>query len=340
MPLVSVIIPCYNVEQYIERCINSLIQQTIGLENLELIFIDDVSTDSTLSILLNLEKKYPDSVMIVKSPNNRKQGGARNLGIQYASCDYISFVDADDWVEPNMYEKLYSKVSGRNFDVVVSRTFFDYPDGRCEGYIGESDKIIIIEDNNIKDQLNMDLDSGVWNKLYKKTMIIDNNLWFPENLRYEDNYWLSILKLYVQNTYILEEKFYHYCIRLDSTVTGENSPHHLDRLEIELMKLEKYKSLGVFDICHDEIEINFLNLFYVNTLHILFTKFNPIPVDLIQKIIKITLELFPNYRKNRYLLESPDKFHQFLDYLDKQLSEEEWLIIAMSYLKVINNVNS
>lgn len=337
MPLISVIIPCYNAESYIERCINSLVEQTIGLKNLELIFVDDLSTDSTLSILLDFEKKYPESVLIVKSPDNRKQGGARNLGIQYSTCDYISFVDADDWVEPDMYEKLYSKIYDYNYDVVVSRTFFDYPDGRCEGYIGESDRNILIEDNNIKEQLNLDLDSGVWNKLYKKSIIIDNNLWFPENLRYEDNYWISIFKLFAHSIYILEEKFYHYCIRLDSTITGENSPHHLDRLEIELMKLEKYKSLGIFDICHDEIELNFLNLFYVNTLHILFTKFLPIPVDLIQDIVKITLELFPNYKNNSYLLNSPDKFHPFLSYLDMNLNEEDWLRVAIDYLKCIKN---
>ena len=106
---ISIIIPCYMVEQYIDRCVNSLLNQSIGLENLELIFINDASPDLTLSKLLDYEQLYPESILIIDSKENMKQGGARNLGLMYASADYIGFVDSDDWVEPTMFEKLYAK---------------------------------------------------------------------------------------------------------------------------------------------------------------------------------------------------------------------------------------
>ena len=110
MKKVSVIIPCYNVQDYVEQCILSLVTQTIGVDYLEMIAVNDASTDQTLDRLMELEQKYPQSMMVVNCAQNRKQGTARNIGLSYASADYVSFVDADDWMEPAAYEKMYQKI--------------------------------------------------------------------------------------------------------------------------------------------------------------------------------------------------------------------------------------
>jgi glycosyltransferase involved in cell wall biosynthesis len=93
---VSVIIPCYNVEKYIERCLESLERQTIGIGHMEIICVDDASSDGTEDILRSWEKKYPGSIKVVLSERNNRQGAARNIGMQYASGDWVSFVDSDD----------------------------------------------------------------------------------------------------------------------------------------------------------------------------------------------------------------------------------------------------
>ena len=95
-PLISVIIPCYNVSKYLDRCMDSLLKQTIGYNKLELIFINDASTDNTLDMLLGYEEKYPDTVLVINLEENKKQGFARNLALEYATGKYIGYVDSDD----------------------------------------------------------------------------------------------------------------------------------------------------------------------------------------------------------------------------------------------------
>ena len=132
-PKISIILPCYNVEKYIKRCAKSLIEQSIGIENLELIFVNDASADLTLSMLAEIEQEYPNASLVINMPENRKQGAARNIGLQYANADYIGFVDYYDWIEPNMYEKLYLKMNEYNCDLASCYPFEDYPDGRSIG---------------------------------------------------------------------------------------------------------------------------------------------------------------------------------------------------------------
>ena len=110
MAEISIIIPCYNVEKYLMRCFLSLKNQTIGIENLELIFVDDASTDDTWDIIQKIENKYSQNVIAVHCDENGRQGRARNIGMTYATAEYIGFVDSDDWVEPNMFEILLDEM--------------------------------------------------------------------------------------------------------------------------------------------------------------------------------------------------------------------------------------
>ena len=95
--MISVIIPCYNVEKYIDRCLTSLERQTVGMNSLEIICLDDKSADGTLDKLHEWEKKYPDNICIVELPDNGRQGRARNIGLEYATCEWVAFIDSDDW---------------------------------------------------------------------------------------------------------------------------------------------------------------------------------------------------------------------------------------------------
>lgn len=118
MRKISVIIPCYNVASYVDRCITSIVVQTIGIDNLEIICIDDASTDHTWEHLQKWEQKFPENILLIRQEVNRRQGAARNVGLQYASADWVAFVDADDWLEPDYFEQLYAPVTQFECDVV------------------------------------------------------------------------------------------------------------------------------------------------------------------------------------------------------------------------------
>ena len=107
MKKVSVIIPCYNVEIFIDRAVTSMLKQTIGFDNIEVIMVNDCSTDNTLQKLKEYEAKYPDSIMLISLEQNVKQGAARNIAVQYATGEYVCYMDADDYLVPKALEKLY-----------------------------------------------------------------------------------------------------------------------------------------------------------------------------------------------------------------------------------------
>lgn len=328
--LISVIIPCYNVGLYIDKCIQSLVNQTIGIEKLELIFINDASTDNTLDILLYYEKIYSESIVIINLEKNIRQGGARNLGIQYATCDYIGFVDGDDWIEPEMYEELYKYMYHFNYDIVACDFKRDMGDSELiMGATGYQNKSIIIEtDEHRKLLILSDLKGGIWTKIFSKRFLIENQIDFPERLTYEDNYFGALCKIYANKIYIVEKYLYHYFVNPNSTILAANKEHHLDRIKIELMKISEYKSRGFFEKYYHEIEIEFLRLFYINTLHILFTKFDKPDYNVVLYLNESVLKLFPEYLENPYI----EKYQRsWLSLVNMGITEEQLNKIADQY---------
>ena len=113
-PKISVVIPVYGVERYLQQCIDSLINQS--MTEIEYIFVNDASPDGCLDILLDNQAKHPDVIKVIDSPVNKKQGGARNMGVDASRAEFIGFVDSDDFVSPNMYRKLYDAINRTNSD--------------------------------------------------------------------------------------------------------------------------------------------------------------------------------------------------------------------------------
>lgn len=337
---ISVIIPCYNVEAYIDRCLESVMSQTIGLEHLEVIVVNDASTDKTLEKLYQWEQRFPENIMVISYEENIRQGGARNIGLQYASGEYIGFVDADDWIESSMYQELYEKMCQGDYDVVRGKFIrehykeelplpkeerqdveyrFTPQNGICYGQV---------EANGNRGEY-----GSICTGIYKKELLTTHDFCFPEGIAYEDNYWESILRLYVKSIYIVDEIVYHYFINPVSTVTRTDATHHLDRLEIELMKVGELKARGALDIYHDEIEWEFVQRFYLNTWYIIFTRFSYVP-DIFGEMKKQILSLFPAYGKNPYLSQANKREQQLLRLLEMEhdFSVEELERIKTLYL--------
>ena len=117
MKKISIIIPAYNCEKTLVQCLSNVVNQT--LQDIEVIIVNDASTDRTWDIIMECESQFPHLIMAINSDVNRGAGGARNVGLMYASGEYIGFVDSDDIVSPNMYEKLYNEAIRGDYDIVV-----------------------------------------------------------------------------------------------------------------------------------------------------------------------------------------------------------------------------
>lgn len=327
--LISIIIPCYNVEKYIDRCFDSLLHQTIGFEKLEIIMVDDCSTDHTWDKLTAIEAKYPESVMIIHCDENGRQGRARNIGIQYASAPYVGFVDSDDWVEPDMYEKLYQKMEAYECDIIICQFWRDtacYGQEPAPKLTGEADRILKIDSVEKRKILIACKSIGyvVWDKLYTREFLLHNNIFFPERLAYEDHFFSTLLHFYVTRVYILEERLYHYCVNPASTVLSRNAAHHFDVLTVDKMMWEECEKRGFMTVYRKELEFQFLTLCYLLALKAISLRLTESPYDFFLELKKETIKRVPNYHNNPYIKDYLTEMNQMLlQLLELPISEQD-----------------
>ena len=231
---VSIILPVYNVEKYIRQCMDSLINQT--LRELEFIFVDDCSTDNSLSIIEEYAKE-DKRFRIIKLEKNQGQGFARNVGLQYVTGEYIGFVDPDDWVKPNMFERLYQEIKEKDLDIVMCM-----PDGYDEKnavnapfpYFVDANFEHIIDDRifNWRDLSPFQYPMCVWNKLYTKKLFDDNNIDFAEGLDFEDHKVIFGTLLTAEKMYFIREKLYVYRFNREGSVLTDNNRRLIDHIKI------------------------------------------------------------------------------------------------------------
>ena len=307
MAEISIIIPCYNAEKYIMRCFDSLRNQTIGLDKLELIFVDDASTDNTWELLTQIEQMAPESVCIVHLEENVRQGGARNIGLSYSTGNYVGFVDADDWAEPDMFELLYTAAEKSHSDLAFCRYIRDNGKGSLflsgkEKRTDKYDRTLRIETEQHRTDFIVSniIGYGVWDKLFRKDFLLENEIFFPEHLTYEDIYFCSLVYLYAKRVSMVEQILYHYYINDASTVLGRNQVHHKDIFKINDLKWEAYKQRGFLDRQREALEFDFIMSFYMAGFKILALRFDEIPYDDFMKLKKGTLERVPDFENNKY----------------------------------------
>jgi len=210
---VSVIIPIYNGEKYIEECVNSLLDQTIGFNNIEVILVDDNSKDKSKEVINELTKKYSNIKPIFLKTNSGTASEPRNKGIASASSDYIMFLDMDDYYYPEMCEKMYNTITTENVDVITCRyTIGDKSNYRkVKNYFfdNKSSFIKVNNINDLKEILSLGFSTMIWTKIFKKDVILKNSITFPVGDLYEDVYFTSKFYLHAQGI-VLQTDFYGY----------------------------------------------------------------------------------------------------------------------------------
>lgn len=208
MVKVSVIVPVYNSEKYLKRCLDSLVNQT--LKDMEFIIINDGSTDNSEKII----KEYKDKRIRYFKRHNSGIGATRNFGIDNSEGQFIGFVDSDDYVEEDMFERMYNECINNNLDIVV-----------CDYYKIKNEKKEIINfvdfgitTLNEKPNLLTDINLAPWNKIYIKK-IFDKKTYYPVNVKYEDTPFVAMMLSKATRIGKLNLPLYNYIVHSNSQTT-------------------------------------------------------------------------------------------------------------------------
>ena len=228
-PLISIIVPIYNVEKYLEKCVNSIVSQSY--KNLEIILVDDGSQDKCPELCDNFAKT--DSRIKVIHKSNGGLSSARNVGIKFASGDYIALVDSDDYIDSNMYQDMLRLLIENNADLCICN--YEYVDDKdCLYPITFSSPIIdeILNKEEIYKKLNQPVS---WyyitsvNKLYKKDVIIGDV--FPIGRLHEDEFSIHHIFGRCEKIVCTEKKYYYYVQRTGSIMSQRNILSKIDKAD-------------------------------------------------------------------------------------------------------------
>lgn len=297
----SIIVPVFNMagDGKLEYCLESLVNQTIT--DYEIIAVDDCSTDNSLEILRRYEAKYPDRFKVIASPVNKKQGGAKNLGLEIAKGDWIGFIDSDDWITKDYYEKLLKKAEETGADMVG-----------CDYHLTREHSMEIgqVVPNNKPEQTgiltkekyqSLILDGGsLVVKIYRRGIIYDYPNRFPEGIFYEDNAISNSWMLRAKRFEYLQEPMYYYYQHNASTVHTITKKRCEDRMEAARIMVAEARQFGFFDDYKEEIESSFTTLFYVNTLFSYMMGVKKQEFSFIKAMGEEMKKTFPDFRKNKY----------------------------------------
>ena len=288
MVKVSVIVPVYNVEEYISKCLGSLVKQS--LKDIEIIVVNDGTPDNSQVVIDKYVKKYNNIKSFIK-----KNGGlsdARNYGLKYAKGEYISFVDSDDYIDNTMLEKMYNKAKKDNLDIVVCNSIELYDDKEIEKksnlhYSNENVKNYIISP------------PMACTRLYKKN-IFDNNK-FTKGIYYEDLDFTPSLVALTDKIGFVEEGLYYY-VQRNGSIMKQNK--YNEKL-LDIFKVLEKNKKKLYNDYPEEVEYLYItHLLRTATLRFLdYEEYD----ELIDKVIYTMKNTFPNFRKNYYYKKSSYK---------------------------------
>ena len=294
MTKVSIIVPVYNVESYLEKCLDSLVNQT--LKDIEIIVVNDGSPDNSQKIIDEYQKKYKQIKAYKKE--NGGLSDARNFGIKKATGDYIAFVDSDDYVTTDMYEKMYQKAVGGNFDMVVCDLNYIYED---------SEKITRAYSNIEKDTTDIKkamikIYPAAWNKIFKKKLFT-YGVEFKKGVWFEDVEFIYRLLPYIKTIGVIHEPFNQYLQRKGS-ITQSVDPriyHYIDNWN-GIVKY--YQDNELYEKYYQELEYSYVRYLYATFIK-QASKYNLDDyLEAVDKAIKNVKNTFPKYRKNKYFYKS------------------------------------
>ena len=290
---VSVIVPVYKVEEYLSKCLSSLVQQE--LKDIELIIVNDGSPDNSQLIIDKYKKSYSNIKSFIKE--NSGLSDTRNVGIKYATGEYIAFVDSDDSVRLDMYLKMYEKAKEKDFDVVACDVKYVYSD-REEILVTDPKK----DTTNIRDVF-INLYPAACTKIFKRELITKNNIYFKSGVWYEDVEFMYRLLPYIKSIGVIHEPFYEYLQR-EKSITSSVSPKIYDYINNMNGVVDYYKEKGFYDTYKKELEYAYVRYVYATFIKTCLGYDKETYLKAVDDAIKNVKEHFPKYRVNKYFYKS------------------------------------
>lgn len=308
-PKVSIVVPAYNAVAYLEKCVHSLLTQT--LEDIEIILVNDASTDNTLELMKAFERQQPGKVSVIHSPINQRQGGARNMGIQAAKGEFLGFVDSDDWVEPEMYALLYHQATTEQSDIAYCYRQQVLSDGHIEGdgatYFLPTG---IVSDQKRREMLVKHI-TFIQRYIYRRSLFINHHIAFPTHLWYEDMAIDPLILMYVQKISAVEKPLFNYFIRSGSTITTKNNTKYCDRIRVSQIIVDEFKKRGFYKQYKAEIDYLYFRKGYIlAALNYLINDSSP-QKNVIKSIRQQMLVVDNQYNRNPYY--TGNKFFVLID---------------------------
>ncbi len=288
----SVIVPVYNVETYLKQCLDSLLAQT--LKDMEIIAVNDGSTDSSEEILKDYQKKYPDKIRYV----NKENGGlssARNFGLKYADAQYVTFLDSDDYLKEDAYEKMICIADQEMLDVVCAGLLFFWEDHKRNFSL---DGFSTISPKGARHNLLL-APQYAWNKIYRLDFFKNNHFQYPEGLWFEDIPVTTKMALYTDKIGYVDEILYYYRQRTTSIMAAYDNPKLKDIYIVLESVYQNFKQEDKVELFYDELEFLFIkHLMLYDFMRMLKTDRYKMYYEMSTKKMDA---YFPKWKKNPYL---------------------------------------
>ena len=289
MPKVSVIVPFYNVEGYIEKCLETLVNQT--LKDIEIIIVNDGSKDRSIDIVKKFLKQYPEKIVYLEKENGGLSD-ARNFAIPYAKGEYIAFLDSDDYVEKDMYQLMYDIAQKEKSDMVECDFFWNYPDkvktDVGEKYDGTAEALTKIR-------------VVAWNKLIKREILEETKILFPKGYRYEDVEFTYKLVPHLNKISFLKKPCIHY-IQREGSISNSQNERTKEIFDVLDNVIKYYKENDFYEKYKPQLEYLYARYAFCSSL-LRMVKIQDEEIQ--EKMLEFTWEKvnkeFPNWKQNEIL---------------------------------------
>ncbi len=294
---VSIIVPIYNAEEYLAKCLDTLVKQT--LSDIEIILIDDASTDTSPRIMDVYQEKFPHLIVRIHQEQNAGQGVARNMGLRIARGKYVLFVDSDDYVDVDICRKLYLQAEVTSSDVVC-----------CEYYEINGSSIREISPYSTQVMGKLDYEKkkilmsvhavGPCAKLIRKQLLIDHHLYFPSGMKYEDLATVPLWWIYAIGISEVKEPLYTYIRHENSTTIKRNSRHYYDIFKAALYIYKRFIDLGLQQ-CYQECMDNILIRAFIDEVKFIVENVDRPDETELQTLRNNVRKYIPDYEDNPIL---------------------------------------
>lgn len=323
---ICVVVPTFNSGSFLNPLFDSIMNQSIGFDNIQVIFVDDKSDDDyTLDLLESFDEKYSNVTLLFNDVNSGFPGTGRNRGLNFSECEYIIFSDHDDTYNPDAFEVMYNKAKDENADLLITNYYKVYGDVKKEVETVFDGQNIVVE--NFREDLRLfDLNPAIWCKLFRKDFLIDNSISFLEGMLGEDLYVFIRSVVTSECTVYLDDFYsYNYSIRDEK---GNKSTIHIRNKKYLGKMVEGYHKLDEFllDYNLEEYYSNIFNMHFVYWItSLMFSEISDEDkVDLIKSnndLLKKQVAIKPGFDEKIY------------SSLTKPILEDD-------YEKVVKNLNS